>query len=219
MARRQNKLVQNSYPKKLYHFVCEDKESAVHYLAGIKRKYAKHIVVNIEHSAKGTNATAVQKAAEDTRDELQKDELFDDAGYEVISCFDKDKNDIADIKEILRKNNSAGSHMQTLYNSPCYEYWLILHFQATAAEYTSSKQCIKECMRLLKDKCGKNYQDEAKFKADTKIFDVLGDKLETAIKNAQSLTFEAPENTCTTAHTVFKEMEKYYQQKERQEQK
>ena len=50
-----------------------------------------------------------------------------------------------------------------------------MHFQAKAREYTNSKQCITECLKLLKDKCHKDYKDEAKFKADTKIFDILGD--------------------------------------------
>lgn len=218
MARRQNKQIQNNYPKKLYHFICEDEESAMHYINGIKQKYAKHIVINVEHSSHGTDAKGVQGAAEDKRDELQKNGLYDEAGYEVICCFDRDNNAIADIKEILRKNSPADCHIQTLYNSPCYEYWLTLHFQAKAREYTNSKQCITECLKLLKDKCHKDYKDEAKFKADTKIFDILGDRFETAIKNAQNLTFENPESTYTTAHIIFKEMDDYFKGKERQEQ-
>lgn len=209
MVRPTNQRVQGFYPKDLYKFVCEDEKSMRYYLDAFG-KTCKKICITTIHSNKGTNVSAVVN-----RGLLEHQEMIDNAdkygeNSKVIICFDKDDNDITtikakmqEIKKLRQKYNSIAS----IYNSPCYEYWLLLHTRMTKQRFTSS-QCCHETMRAINSHYHQSFEDLDKFKKAEKIFNILGKDLPKAIRNAKSLNFtdDDLDGAYTNAHLIFEEI-------------
>lgn len=189
-------------PKKLYFFICEDEKSMCHYLDGLKKTYHKNVCIEIKPSNKGRTAKKVLQSAEEKEKQLKKD-LGRKSDYTVIACFDKDDNEIYDIKNILNKSKE---HISTIYNNPCYEYWLILHMQNTSKIFTNSEQCVQLAMKLINKKYNQSFKDINKFKKFKKIYDIIGQNIQTAIENAKSQNFSDYNTTYTNAHKIFEEI-------------
>ncbi|MBQ8784769.1 MAG: RloB domain-containing protein [Alphaproteobacteria bacterium] len=209
MARKINpKIQQRELPYKLYYFVCEDAESMQCYLNGLKKLYdGKKIVIQKEKSNRGNDAKSVQLSAKNKRKELERIKDSYPNGYMVIACFDKDQNKLKDIKNIISEN-AKRTDMGTIYNSPCYEYWLLLHTRSVAPQFTNSEKCCKEVMKEINRYYNQNFTDLGKFKNAKNIFDILGNDLPKAIQNAKLLGFNEDnmDGTYTNAHVVFEEI-------------
>ena len=203
MARRQNTKIQNKLPYKLYYFVCEDEKSMPYYLKGLKQKYDGKIVINYKTSH-GKNALSVQKEAKKLQTEIKNTGAYAN-GYKIVACFDKDNNKIEDISEIISKNEKS-EVMATIYNNPCYEYWLLLHIKPTAQGFTSSEQCCRETMKEINTHYNQNFVDLDKFKSAENIFNIVGDDLPKAIQNAKSLKLKDYNSTYTNAHVIFEKL-------------
>lgn len=215
MARRINpKIEQKKLPYKLYYFICEDAKSMQYYLDGLKKQYdGKRVVIKFEKAHSGSDAKSVQKSASEKRKEFNHKKESYPNGYVVVACFDKDDNNIADIRTIIAKNQKLHD-MATIYNSPCYEYWLLLHTGKISQCFTSSNQCCIAAMDAIKRCYRQNFQDLDKFKSYKHIYDIVGKNLSTAIQNAKSLNFtdDDLEGTFTNAHIVFEEIIKLVEQ-------
>ena len=167
MVRPINQRVQGFYPKDLYEFVCEDEKSMRYYIDTFG-KTCKKICITTIHSNKGTNVSGVVDCG---LSELQK--IIDNAdnygeNSKVIICFDKDNNNIATIKSNIKKieKKAKKCHKITvIYNSPCYEYWLLLHAKKTAQCFTSSNQCCRETMNAINHKYHQHFENLDKFKS------------------------------------------------------
>lgn len=210
MARRINPKIKErpGLPYKLYYFVCEDAESMQYYLEGLKKQYnGRNIVIKTEKAHKGNDAKSVHASAVNKRNEISKRKRMYPNGYVVICCFDKDNNDIVDIKRIISKNEKY-TDMATIYNSPCYEYWLLLHAKNTSRVFTSSNQCCHETMKTINGCYNQKFEDLDKFKNAKNIFDIVGQDLPKAITNAKSIHFSSEDldKTYTNAHVVLEEI-------------
>lgn len=210
MVRPVNQRVQGFYPKDLYEFVCEDEKSMRYYLEAFG-KTCKKICITTVHSNKGTNVSDIVD-----RGLYERQKMIDNAdnygeNSKVIICFDKDNNDITTIKAKMReikKLRHEYSNIDTIYNSPCYEYWLLLHTMKTAQCFTSSNQCCRETMKTINRKYHQHFKDLDKFKSCKNIFEIVGKDLSKAIENAKSLNFtnDDLDKTYTNAHLIFEEI-------------
>ena len=210
MARKINpKITKNTpLPYKLYCFVCEDEKSMQHYLQGIKDRFdGKKIVIQTEKAPKGSDAKHVEQRADEKQKKLKGVKDSFPNGYVVVSCFDKDANKLADIKNIMSKV-ARHSDRAVIYNNPCYEYWLLLHTKQTSRGFTSSDQCCHETMKAINSHYHQNFEDLDKFKKAKNIFDIVGKDLPKAIQNAKSLNFSNDDldGTYTNAHLVLEEI-------------
>lgn len=191
---------------KLYKFICEDEKSMKYYIEGFA-KYInyqrKDIVVKVIHSYKGTSVKQIKDCANEELRTIRNSGAYGE--YKVIPCFDKDDNDISKIKENIIQNKN----MYSVFNNPCYEYWLLLHTCCKAPSYTTSKQCEEDCMNAINIKYNKNYKDLDKFKSEKNIFSIVKDDLMTAIKNAKTLKFEELDATYTNTHIILEEIMNY----------
>lgn len=205
MARRQNTKVQNQLPYKLYYFICEDEKSMQHYISGFKKRYNNQsIVIKSEKAKKGNDAKSIQKRALSIAEKFENETIYG-GGFKIIPCFDKDDNSIQEISSIMSQNGKS-DNIETLYNNPCYEYWLLLHTKSTAQEFINSEQCCKEAMKAINNTYGTKFKDLDKFKSAENIFDIVKNDLPKAIQNAKSLRLDDYNSTYTNAHIIFEEI-------------
>lgn len=194
---------------KLYKFICEDKKSMKYYIEGFA-KYVrlvknKDVIVQVKSVRGKTSFTQICRFAKNELKELKRKNNGSYGEYKVIPCFDKDNNNISEIKGNIIQNKN----MYSVFNNPCYEYWLLLHTCCKAPSYTTSKKCEEECMSAINIKYKKNYKDLDKFKREENIFSIVKNDLMTAIKNAKTLKFEELDATYTNTHIILEEIMNY----------
>lgn len=202
MARNKNLKVRQHFPKKIYFVICEDKKSMLYYLQGLNQDVKENIHLSVSH-AQHTGIQNIQKEVKDKEREIKKSQAYGD--YQVLACFDKDDNDISKIKSIIAENDKVPTR-GTIYNSPCYEYWLLLHIQKTSKPFSSSQECEKQCLKQINKVYSKNFENIDELKRYEGIYKLVRDDIDTAIENADSLSFEDLNNTYTNTHIFIKEV-------------
>ena len=200
MARRQNTKVLRYYPNEFYLFVCEDEKSMCYYLEGLKPYLKPNIKLEIKHSNNGTSASKVYECAEEEYKRINQNKYAYKKGFKVIACFDKDENDINDIKSIMDRKNKKSI---PIYNNPCYEFWLYLHMQSNAPIFSSSADCAKRCMNRINRVYKTHFHSIDEMKRETKIFEIVKKGFVKAIDNAVSLKFTDYGKTYTNTQTVL----------------
>ena len=205
MPRIQNKKIQKSYPNKLYYFICEDEKSMLYYLDGLKKKYKGKAVIQYQKANKGTDVNSIKKHTKEKWTEINNEKDAYPKGFKIIACFDKDDNNINDIKRTITDFDKKPS-LGTIYNNPCYEYWLMLHIESINKEFLNSKQCERECMEKINKHYKQSFVDLDKFKSFKNIFNIVGKDIEKAINNSKKINFIGYNNTFTNAHSVFEEI-------------
>lgn len=106
-----------------------------------------------------------------------------DADYDAVWCIfdmDKEKENPENYKEALKKAQDKMINVAKVF--PCFELWLLLHFNESFKPYSNYKEIIKDLKKeiLDYDKNEKYYQ--------TKILPILlENKLEDAIQNCIKL--------------------------------
>ncbi|MBA4397554.1 MAG: CRISPR-associated protein [Syntrophus sp. (in: bacteria)] len=108
-----------------------------------------------------------------------------DKGFDHVFCvFDKDKHVsyTAALDKIRAKRLAGGATLHAITSVPCFEIWILMHFPFTTRPF-SAAGADSNCALVIKalDRKGRIRGYE---KGSTDIFNVLHDKLETAIKNA-----------------------------------
>ena len=93
-----------------------------------------------------------------------------------------------------------------IVNNPCFEYWLLLHFEATSKFYSSYDELIKQLKKHLPD-----YEKSRVYytKQNNDIYLRLAPKLPDAIANAKKLTefdFDNPYLGISQMHFLFEEI-------------
>ena len=128
----------------------------------------------------------------------------DNNPYDHVFCvIDRDRHiNFNEASEIMVKNS-----IKLARSWPCFEYWLLLHFEYTRTDFgetakeTKSDRCIKALeKRIKKESHIPNYTKNYKH------FEALMDRLEDAIKNGKKSLKDKksmPENpTATEVHKV-----------------
>jgi hypothetical protein len=94
-----------------------------------------------------------------------------------------------------------------IINNPCFEYWLLLHFEATSKFYYSYDELFKQLRKYLPD------YDKSQIyytKQNNDIYLRLASKLPNAIANANRLTgfdFDNPNRGVSQMHLLFKDID------------
>ncbi len=157
--------------------VCEGRETEPNYIEGL----CEHLGVNMAavEIVSGDNATRPP----DLVRRAQK--LFtEDSGYDrVYVVCDSDAGGLAEARALGRKPLRNRAREQTtvdvIANDPCFEFWLLLHFEHSAAAMTADATLVRLRRHLPR------YA-----KGDAHVFDVTAAGLDEACRRATRLQAE-----------------------------
>ena len=180
--------VREPYKKVL--IVCEGKKTEPNYFKGLKdslRLNSANVAI-VGHGA--TPSKIVERARQ-----LYQNEKEDGDPYDKVYCvFDRDEH--PDYQQSLRMVKREG-RFEAIISVPCFEYWLLLHFEYTTRPYgrqSAAHAVVADLKRHLP-----NYS-----KNDERIFEKLRDKVETAKKNAAKSLRLGRDNPSTNVHKLVK---------------
>ena len=156
----QKKFRQESFKesKKSIFIVCEGTKSEHEYFNQFKFK--KGLTnVEIHSNLKGLNPDDIFEIAKNKKGE-----------YDIIYCvFDRDEH--PSYYEVIR-NIMKYTNITAINSNPCFEYWLILHFQFTRENFTTptpGKAAEKKLNTLMSDLGGYNKKKNNIFKKNQKF--------------------------------------------------
>ncbi len=181
--------------------VCEGEKTEPHYFNGLKDHYSLNSA-NIEICSDcGPDPLGIYKYARRRYfDEKANGDPFD----RVYCVFDKDTHGTYQraVDEIQRAR-PAGTFM-AINSVPCFEYWLLLHFNSTTRPYaplpgnSACNQVLTELRKYMPD-----YS-----KGNAEIFSLLVEKMDFAIGNAdhalQIATDAGTDNPTTRVHELVR---------------
>ncbi|MDD3343382.1 MAG: RloB family protein [Sulfurospirillaceae bacterium] len=168
--------------------VCEGKKTEPNYLKELLQELnisTTRAVIEVT----GDCGSAPQSVVEDAI------KRFEEKNYDHIFCvIDKDKHPrfnnaikhMGDYQWTKKKEGFKAKTNRVIVSVPCFEYWLLLHFQDTTQAFAGNAQetsPCKECIRQLKSK-----SDFGTYEKGSKdIYHLTKKKLETAMKRAKSI--------------------------------
>lgn len=183
--------------------VCEGEVTELTYFRAMKKELKTPSIEIIV--GKGSNPKSILETA------MAK---YSDFPYDQIFCvFDKDSHLYYQsvINEIEQLNNRKTNPVpiKAIYSAPCFEYWLLLHFDYTAAPYqrTQKKSTGDCCVSQLK-KHIPNY-DKSKLSI-IEIFPMLYGRLDDAIKNAKKIQIASKRDGFDEPFTNVNEIVEYF---------
>lgn len=114
-----------------------------------------------------------------------------------------------------KKNNK----IIIVVNNPCFEFWVLLHFQYTKRFYKNYKSLLPSLQKYLPD-----YEKTEKYfvRTNPDIYKRLKDKLQTAITNSEKsgeFDFENIETGMAEMYKIFGELEEDYLKQNNEERK
>lgn len=180
--------------------VCEGEKTEIKYFEELKKLY-KLSQVTIDSKSDSDPKSVVERAIEIIDDKKKK--------YDYVYCvIDVDRHaNLKDAKTLVKQHSKSRkkTQIQLIISCPCFEYWILLHYQNTCKNYylNQSSPC-QEVMKELKDhlpKYEKGYQ---------KFGEVINEKrLEEAIARAKQYQKQGEENSSYTE--VYQVVEKMYE--------
>ena len=191
-----------SYAKVL--IVCEGEKTEPNYFNVLRNHLAlnnANVVVTGECGS--SPLSIVEYAMQRYRDEQHAGDPFD----KVFCVFDRDAHDT--YQQALDKIAAAKPKdtFVTITSVPCFEYWLLLHFDYTAAPFhaagkkSAGDRVVDELRKKLPD-----YQ-----KGDGSVFDRLVDQLPRAKAHAARALIDARDNNSDNPSTRVHELVEYLQ--------
>jgi len=199
---QRRKAKRSSYDKVL--IVCEGEKTEPHYFNKLIEFY-KLNTANVEvDGACGSSPSSVFEHAVHLSDaQKKKGDPFD----RVYCVFDKDSHETFDqtIRKISEVKPKKVYHAAV--SVPCFEYWLLLHFQYTTRPYagTGKLTIANEVLKDLK-KAMPDYT-----KGSTDIFNSLVSLIETAKENATRSLESAIANDTDNPTTHIHDLVDYLQ--------
>jgi len=157
--------------------ICEDTKSSLQYLNDAARHFRAYAEVDIVHCGKNDPLNIVQEA-------MERQRKFD----HVYCAIDRDRHENFDEALALAQVNKK--KISVIASYPCYEFWLLLHFQKTRKPYigvgkNSSGDLLGKDLRKLAGM--ENYEKGS----SENLFDRLIDRLPTARQRAAQVMAEA----------------------------
>jgi len=159
--------------------ICEDTKSSLQYLKDAAHYFRAYAEVDIVHCGKNDPLNIVQEA-------IERQRIFD----HVYCAIDRDRHEGFD--EALSVAE-AHKKISVIVSYPCYEFWLLLHFQKMRKPYTgvgknsSGDLLVKD----LRKEAGMENYAKGSFE---NLFDKLLDRLPTARQRAAQVMEEALNN-------------------------
>lgn len=192
----------SSYDKIL--IVCEGEKTEPNYFTDLVCYY-KINTANVEIDGScGSSPKSILKRAED----LAKNEYKKGDGFDRIYCvFDKDSHETYDETVAKIAGKKPKGIFYAAISVPCFEYWLLLHFQYTTKPYNrAGKSSIgNEVLKELKA-VYPNYE-----KGNDKVFSELINQIEFAKQNAMRALEHSNKNFTDNPSTNIHELIDYLQ--------
>ncbi|WP_038150065.1 RloB family protein [Vibrio litoralis] len=138
----------------------------------------------------------------------KKEEKLGSPFDKVFCVIDKD-NHTCYFEALDKIKAQKGDVFKSVQSIPCFEYWLLLHFEYTTRAYVSQtgNSVGTQVIRDLKNKPGMGSYE----KGEKGIFIKLLDKLETAKINATNAQNSAEKNECDNPSTQIHTLVEYLQ--------
>lgn len=161
--------------------VCEGEKTEPNYLKGLRVALGLHPVNMVIDDKK--NGLDPKRLVEHAIKRFNKDNSFD----HVFCVFDKDKHltYAAALDKIGATHLKGGAQLHAITSIPCFEIWILLHFAYTTGAFQAAaddSNCALVVRELHKEGRIPGYEKGAE-----NVFDVVGDKLDTALLNAKRL--------------------------------
>jgi hypothetical protein len=175
---RREKAMRDPYERVL--IVCEGIKTEPNYFRGLCRDLGLHPAnVVIEDKKSGLDPKGLVAFALQT---FRKNKDFEN----VFCVFDKDKHASYSVAlDKIRSTRLKGAKLHAITSVPCFEVWILLHFTYTTQAFSAAGG-DSDC-DLVIDELDKKGRIPGYEKGSKDIFNVLRDKLETAIINAKRL--------------------------------
>lgn len=187
--------------------VCEGEKTEPNYFIGIRSYYRLH-TANIEISGDkcGSDPKSIVKYA---KQRFGEEKNIGNAFDEVYCVFDKDRH--TNYQEAINelKNSRDKNIFHAITSVPCFEYWLLLHFEYTTKPFSTPAEVINHLKQYLPD-----YE---KGKCDIlKDLSDLDNQLARAIATAERALIETEQsntdNPSTQVHTLVKRLKNLNEQ-------
>lgn len=189
-------------PRKLILIVVEGQETEYNYFNDLKAELRlPQIKIKIDSSCGGDPCQVVEKANYYRNQMTSKPD-------EVFCVFDYD-NKLEKYKQAIKKAQDYGFE-ESITSIPCFEIWLLLHFQYTSRSFQNCSEVETQLQRELVNASSVN--TPANYDKSLRYYNFLKDKLEQAIKNAERLEKEQQEmgqihpNPSTKVHLLVKKL-------------
>lgn len=185
--------------QKIVLVVCEDAKSSKIYFEEASRHFRAYAQVEFVHPGK-TDPLGVVTAG------LQKSNKFD----HVYCVIDRDSHHTPNFEEALVLGQKNKDKVTVLTSYPCFEFWLLLHFDYTRAPFmpAGGVSAADKVLQVLKQKPGMNAYAKGKVEG---LFVQLLPQLDTARKNALKTIAEAyvvgEMNPSTPLHVLMERLE------------
>ena len=156
--------------------ICEDTKSSLQYLKDAAHHFRAYAEVDIVHCGKNDPLNIVHEA-------IERQRIFD----HVYCAIDRDRHENFDEALDMAKGNEK---ISVIASYPCYEFWLLLHFQKMRKPYigvgknSSGDLLIKDLRKFA------GMESYAKGSSEN-LFERLIDKLPTARQRAAQVMEEA----------------------------
>ncbi|EAJ3623524.1 RloB domain-containing protein [Campylobacter coli] len=173
--------------------VCEGEKTEKNYLNQLKDFFRlSNVSINIISSKKPDPSQIV---------EFTKEKNKDDSYDKVYCVFDKDTHsDFDKAKQKCEKYN-----FEAIISNPCFEFWILLHFEYTTKPFGTNSPC-KELIDNDLKKYIKDYTKNYNFA------NIIKQNLDIAIANAQKVNKEAENNNCTSSYTFMDKLALKFQE-------
>lgn len=197
LARKKSKRA--PYDKVL--IVCEGTKTEPYYFTDA-RNHHKINTLNIIIEGTGKDPlTLVQRA----KQLYQEQERLGDPYDRVYCVFDKDEHTTYQQAIDLIKKATPKAKWFVVTSVPCFEYWLLLHFNYTTQPYypvtglSASKAVVNELKKYIP-----NYE-----KGASDIYSLLIDQVEIAINHAQGAGKDVARNATDNPSTLVHKLVEY----------
>ena len=159
--------------------ICEDTKSSLQYLKDAAHHFRAYAEVDIVHCGKNDPLNIVKEA-------MERQRLFD----HVYCAIDRDRHENFDEALDLAKGKKK---ISVIASYPCYEFWLLLHFQKTRRPYIGVGKNSSGDL-LVKDLCKVAGMENYAKGSFENLFERLIDRLPTARQRAAQVMEEALNN-------------------------
>ncbi len=173
--------------------VCEGEKTEKNYLNQLKDFFRlSNVSINIISSKKPDPSQIV---------EFTKEKNKDDSYDKVYCVFDKDTHsNFNEAKQKCEKYN-----FEAIISNPCFEFWILLHFEYTTKSFGTNSPCSK----LIDNDLKKYIKDYTK---NYNFANIIKQNLDIAIANAQKVNKEAENNNCTSSYTFMDKLALKFQE-------
>lgn len=176
--------------------ICEDTKSSLQYLKDAAHHFRAYAEVDIVHCGKNDPLNIVKEA-------MERQRLFD----HVYCAIDRDRHEGFD--EALAVANGH-KKISIIASYPCYEFWLLLHFQKTRKPYIGVGKNSSGDL-LIKDLCKFAGMESYAKGSSENLFERLIDRLPTARQHAVQVMEDALNEDELNPRTRLHDLIEYFE--------